>query len=170
MIPGFLAGFREVDVLGTCDRIENPNAPVWSKVHRQGAQVGTLAWRESTGTVAPHIHLAAGLTGLGSTVQLLAGNMLLHGQMTPDVGLRGVSLPAAGRLAFFVRDDPDDHGFADAAHLDSFRVLYLSADGLPAAAPAGTRTYAERELTGRPTLTARRRRWPSHSPVSLPCS
>jgi hypothetical protein len=65
-----------------------------------------------------------------------------------------VSLPAAGRLAFFVLDDPDDYGFADAAHLDSFHVLYLSADGLPAAAPAGTQTYAERELTGRPTLTA----------------
>jgi len=31
MIPGFVAGFREVDVLGTCDRIENPNAPVWSR-------------------------------------------------------------------------------------------------------------------------------------------
>lgn len=67
----------------------------------------------------------------------------------------GVSLPAAGRLAFFVLDDPDDYGgFADAAHLDSFRVLYLSADGLPVAAPAGTQTYAERELTGRPILTA----------------
>ncbi|MEV0952103.1 YwqG family protein [Promicromonospora sp. NPDC050249] len=67
----------------------------------------------------------------------------------------GVSLPATGRLAFFVLDDPDDDGFADAAHLDSFHVLYVSTDGLPVtAAPAGTRTYAERELTGRPTLTA----------------
>lgn len=65
-----------------------------------------------------------------------------------------VSLPAVGRLAFFVLDNPDDYGFADAAHPDSFRVLYLSADGLPVAAPAGTRSYAERELTGRPTLTA----------------
>jgi hypothetical protein len=36
--PGFVAGFREVDVLGTCDRIENPNAPVWSKVHPETAE------------------------------------------------------------------------------------------------------------------------------------
>nr|BFF21429.1 hypothetical protein GCM10025730_49500 [Promicromonospora thailandica] len=66
----------------------------------------------------------------------------------------GVALPAAGRLAFFVLDDPGVYGFADAAHLDSYRVLYLSADGLPVAAPAGTQTYAERELAGRATLTA----------------
>jgi hypothetical protein len=38
MIPGFAAGFREVDVLGTCDRIENPNAPAWSKVHLETAK------------------------------------------------------------------------------------------------------------------------------------
>lgn len=37
VIPGFVAGFREVDVLGTCDRIENPNAPVWSKAHLETA-------------------------------------------------------------------------------------------------------------------------------------
>lgn len=66
----------------------------------------------------------------------------------------GISLPGAGRLAFFVLDDPDNHGFADAAHADSFRVLHLPDDGLPATAPAGTQTYAERDLTSRPTLTA----------------
>jgi uncharacterized protein YwqG len=66
----------------------------------------------------------------------------------------GISVPTTGRLAFFVHDDPDDYGFADGAHLDSFRVLHLSDDGLPATAPAGTQTYAERELTGRAVLTA----------------
>ncbi|MBL0888722.1 YwqG family protein [Myceligenerans indicum] len=66
----------------------------------------------------------------------------------------GIPLPGAGRLAFFVLDDPDNYGFADLAHLDSFRVLHLPDDGLPVPAPDGTQTYAERELTSRPTLTA----------------
>jgi len=64
----------------------------------------------------------------------------------------GISLPAAGRLAFFVLDD--GYGFADATHLDSFRVLHLPDEGLPATAPAGAQTYAVRELTARPVLTA----------------
>lgn len=65
----------------------------------------------------------------------------------------GMPLPGAGRLAFFVLDEPDDYGFADPAHLESFRVLHLPDDGFPATAPAGTQTNAERKLTSRPTLT-----------------
>ena len=77
MIPGFIAGFREVDIVGTCDRIENPDAPIWSKVHLQTVEAhgsGTLAWDETTATVAPHIHVSVGLKGqsaIGYTSHLL---------------------------------------------------------------------------------------------------
>lgn len=70
VIPGFIAGFREVDIVGTCDRIENPDAPVWSRVHLETAEAhgsGTLAWDEAAGAVAPHIHVSAGLKGHGAT-------------------------------------------------------------------------------------------------------
>jgi hypothetical protein len=29
-IPGFIAGLSEVDLVGTCDRLDDPAAPVWS--------------------------------------------------------------------------------------------------------------------------------------------
>ena len=90
-IPGFIAGFREVDLVGTCDKIENPDAPVWSKVHLENAEAhgsGTLAWDETTGKVAPHIHVSAGLKAhsadghtshlLGATVQFLTEMLVIE--------------------------------------------------------------------------------------------
>jgi predicted DNA-binding protein with PD1-like motif len=90
-IPGFIAGFRDVDLVGTCDKIENPAAPVWSKVHLENAEAyggGTLAWDKTTGKVAPHIHVAVGLkahsaTGytshlMGATVQFLTEMLVIE--------------------------------------------------------------------------------------------
>ncbi|GAB3161215.1 hypothetical protein GCM10027059_10840 [Myceligenerans halotolerans] len=80
----FIAGFRDVDLVGTCDKLENPDAPVWSKVHLENAEAhgsGDLAWDDAAGKVAPHIHVSAGLKAhsangysshlLGATVQFL---------------------------------------------------------------------------------------------------
>ncbi|WP_454857658.1 YwqG family protein [Promicromonospora soli] len=66
----------------------------------------------------------------------------------------GIPLPGTGRLAFFVLDQTDDYGFADGAHLESFRVLHLPDDGTPTTAPKGTEVYAEQVLTARPVITA----------------
>jgi len=45
-IPGFIAGFRRVQIVGTCNTIDDPDAPVWDAVHLAGVEAfggGTLA-------------------------------------------------------------------------------------------------------------------------------
>ncbi|GAA2619238.1 DUF296 domain-containing protein [Actinomadura fulvescens] len=37
-IPMFLAAFAEAEVVGTCEKLADPNAPVWSKVHLTNAE------------------------------------------------------------------------------------------------------------------------------------
>jgi predicted DNA-binding protein with PD1-like motif len=83
-IPMFIAGFRSVDLVGTYQRLEDPEAPVWSSVHLEYVEAlggGTLAYDETTSELSPHIHVSVGLkthsaTGytshlLGATVQFL---------------------------------------------------------------------------------------------------
>lgn len=84
-VPMFIAGLSDVDLVGTCEKLENPEAPLWAKVHLETAEAfggGTLAYDESTDTVLPHIHISVGLKPhsamahtshlLGATVQFLA--------------------------------------------------------------------------------------------------
>lgn len=62
-IPSFIAGFSEVEIVGACDKLEDPKAPVWSKVHLTNVEAfggGTLAFDERSGQVHPHIHVAVG--------------------------------------------------------------------------------------------------------------
>jgi predicted DNA-binding protein with PD1-like motif len=62
-IPMFLAGFAEVDIVGTCEKLADPGAPVWSKVEVSGVEAfgcGTLAYDESNDRISPHIHVAVG--------------------------------------------------------------------------------------------------------------
>jgi hypothetical protein len=42
----FLAAFAEADIVGTCDKLDDPAAPVWSKVHLTNAEAlgSTPAW------------------------------------------------------------------------------------------------------------------------------
>lgn len=83
-IPSFIAGFVTADLVGTCQRLDDPQAPVWSKVQLSNIEAlggGTLAWDDTEDRLAPHIHIAVGLkehsaTGhtshlLGATVQFL---------------------------------------------------------------------------------------------------
>lgn len=70
LIPGFIAGFRDVELVGTHNAIENPDAPVWEKVRLENAEAhgsGTLAWDETNDAIAPHIHVSVGLKGAGAT-------------------------------------------------------------------------------------------------------
>lgn len=63
-IPMFIAGFATVDVVGTCTKLEDPLAPVWSSVHLTNVEAlggGTLAYDETTDTISPHIHVTVGL-------------------------------------------------------------------------------------------------------------
>ena len=90
-IPGFIAGFSQVRIVGTCDKLDDPNAPVWSSVHLTNAEAlggGTLAYDPVNNQVAPHIHVAVGLkersaTGhtshlLGATVQFLTEMLVIE--------------------------------------------------------------------------------------------
>ena len=63
-IPMFIAGLSTADIVGTCERIDNPNAPLWSKVHLTNVEAlgaGTLTYDQATDTLQPHIHLTVGL-------------------------------------------------------------------------------------------------------------
>src|SRR5205814_657622 len=80
-IPMFLAGFSEVGIVGACDKIENPEAPVWSKVHLTNVEAlgcGTLAYDPDTDQVLPHIH-----TSLGEKARSAVGHTshLLHARV-----------------------------------------------------------------------------------------
>lgn len=67
-IPMFLAGFAEAEVVGTCERLQDPRAPVWSKVHLTNVEAlgcGTIAAAE--GEIEPHVHAALGLKERSAT-------------------------------------------------------------------------------------------------------
>ncbi|NKY87541.1 PPC domain-containing DNA-binding protein [Nocardia veterana] len=63
-IPSFIAGFSTVDLVGTCEHLDNPDAPVWSKVQLRNVEAlgaGTLAYDPDTNEIKPHIHVTVGL-------------------------------------------------------------------------------------------------------------
>ena len=69
-IPMFIAGMRDVQLVGTCEKLENPDAPVWSAVHLENVEAiggGTLAYDEASCTVLPHIHASVGLKAHSAT-------------------------------------------------------------------------------------------------------
>lgn len=96
-IPAFIAGFRDVQLVGTCEKLDNPKAPVWTSVHLSNVEAlgtGTLAYDHAHDRVAPHIHVSVGLkehsaTGhtshlLTATVQFLT-EMLIIEVTAPDM-------------------------------------------------------------------------------------
>jgi predicted DNA-binding protein with PD1-like motif len=76
-IPTFIAGFAHVKVVGSCQQLEDPNAPVWSHVYLTNAEAhgsGTVAYDPDTDSIAPHIHVSVGLkehSATGHTSHLL---------------------------------------------------------------------------------------------------
>lgn len=86
-IPMFLAGFAEAEIVGACEKIENPDAPVWSKVHLTGVEAfgcGTLAYDPERDEVLPHIHTTLGekaRSATGHTSHLLSARVLFLTEM-----------------------------------------------------------------------------------------
>jgi predicted DNA-binding protein with PD1-like motif len=80
-IPMFIAGFAQAEIVGACEKLENPDAPVWSKVHLTGVEAmgcGTLAYDADTDTVLPHIHTSLGekaRSATGHTSHLLSAQV-----------------------------------------------------------------------------------------------
>lgn len=80
-IPMFIAGFSEVEIVGTCAKIDDPQAPVWSAVHLTNVEVlggGTLAHDPTDQQLLPHIHVTVGLkahSATGHTSHLLSAKV-----------------------------------------------------------------------------------------------
>jgi len=79
-IPMFLAGFAEVDIVGTCEKLDDPKAPVWTKVQLTNVEAmgcGTIA-PGNDGRMLPHIHTSVGLkehSATGHTSHLLSAKI-----------------------------------------------------------------------------------------------
>ena len=62
-IPMFLAAFAEAAIVGACDKLDDPKAPVWSRVHLTNVEAfgcGTLAYDPERDDIVPHIHTTLG--------------------------------------------------------------------------------------------------------------
>ncbi|MFG2440599.1 PPC domain-containing DNA-binding protein [Streptomyces sp. NPDC048508] len=107
-IPMFLGGFRSVQLVGTCDPIDDPNAPVWSSTEYSTLEAlgsGTIAWDEEDDALAPHIHIAVGLKGqsaAGRTSHLLGGSV----QFISELFVVEVSDPLMTRPKFGLHKVP----------------------------------------------------------------
>jgi predicted DNA-binding protein with PD1-like motif len=90
-VPVFIAGFAEVEVVGTCGKLDNPEAPVWSAVHLTNVEAiggGTIAYDDLEGKILPHIHVSVGLKEhsatahtshlLSATVQFLTEMLVIE--------------------------------------------------------------------------------------------
>jgi predicted DNA-binding protein with PD1-like motif len=90
-VPMFLAAFSEIQVVGTCEKLKNPDAPVWSEVHLSNVEAigcGTIAHDPTTKRILPHVHTSVGLKEraadgftshlLGATVQFIAEIILVE--------------------------------------------------------------------------------------------
>ncbi|MFD3959187.1 MULTISPECIES: PPC domain-containing DNA-binding protein [Streptomyces] len=84
-IPTFVGGFSSARLVGTCEPLADPEAPLWEEVTVETLEAlggGTLAWDLDKDCLAPHIHVAAGIKGagaegrvshlLGATVQFIS--------------------------------------------------------------------------------------------------
>jgi predicted DNA-binding protein with PD1-like motif len=61
-VPSFIAGLAEVRIVGACDKLEDPDAPVWSAVHLTNVEAfggGTFTHHDD-GSFSPHIHVTVG--------------------------------------------------------------------------------------------------------------
>ncbi len=99
-LPMFIGGMRELEIVGSCARVTDPEAPLWTPVHLTGADVvgaGTLAYDDDTGTLQPHVHISAGVRAYsadGRTSHLLSGTV----QFLTELVIVEVLTPRLGRL------------------------------------------------------------------------
>ncbi len=118
-IPFFLAGFSEVELVGTCGKVEDENAPVWSSVYLRNVEAaggGTIARDHDTGALSPHIHVAVGVktsSAVAHTSHLLRATILFLTEMIvvevvrPDLTrVKNPDLYNVGLLSLFRNDAP----------------------------------------------------------------
>ncbi|TDB73223.1 PPC domain-containing DNA-binding protein [Micromonospora sp. KC723] len=99
-IPMFIAGLSTAKIVGTCQRLDNPDAPVWTHVDLTNVEAlggGTIAWDDTNQKILPHIHLTAGLkehSATAHTSHLLDATV----QFLTEMLIIEVSSPAMHRL------------------------------------------------------------------------
>lgn len=87
IIPSFIAGFAEVNIVGTCAKIDNPDAPLWDSVYLTNAEAmgaGTVAYNPDENKIEPHIHVSVGLkerSAVAHTSHLLQARVLFLTEM-----------------------------------------------------------------------------------------
>ena len=103
-IPMFLAGFAEADIVGTCEKLDDPQAPVWSKVHVTNIEAlgcGTIA-RDDADGILPHIHTSVGLkehSATAHTSHLLAATIqFLTEMIIVEVDAPEITRPRSRKL------------------------------------------------------------------------
>ncbi|HEY8986008.1 MAG TPA: PPC domain-containing DNA-binding protein [Streptomyces sp.] len=65
-IPTFVGGLRSARLVGSCEPLADPEAPLWEEITVEVLEAlggGTLAWDTEKDCLAPHIHVAAGIKG-----------------------------------------------------------------------------------------------------------
>ena len=103
-LPMFLASFREAEIVGTCEKLADPRAPVWSAVHLENVEAlgcGTIAYDEGEDRILPHVHTTLGLKGhsaAGYTSHLLSARV----QFLAEMVVVEITAPTMRR-----RPDPD---------------------------------------------------------------
>ncbi|WP_424892283.1 PPC domain-containing DNA-binding protein [Streptomyces sp. XH2] len=109
-IPTFIGGFHTARLVGSCQPLADPEAPLWEEVTVESLEVlggGTLAWDPDAGRLSPHIHVTTGLKAasadgrtshlLGAKVQFI-NELVVQEIASPglirraDPGLYGVPL------------------------------------------------------------------------------
>jgi predicted DNA-binding protein with PD1-like motif len=98
-IPSFLAGFSEAEIVGTCERVHDPRAPIWAPTYLTNLDAlgcGTIAYDEAADAVSPHVHVTVGRKAQGAdgfTSHLLRGTV----QFLVEMLLIEVSSPEMSR-------------------------------------------------------------------------
>jgi predicted DNA-binding protein with PD1-like motif len=98
-IPMFIAGFSQIEIVGTCAQVDDPQAPLWTGVHLTNIEAlgaGTIAYDENDQKILPHIHVSVGLkqhSATAHTSHLLAATV----QFLTEMLLVEVTSPAMRR-------------------------------------------------------------------------
>lgn len=99
-IPMFIAAFAEAEIVGTCQKPEDLNAPVWSSVHVDNVEAlgaGTISWDDERQCIQPHIHTTLGLkhqSATGFTSHLLSART----QFVVEMIITEITSPGLRRL------------------------------------------------------------------------
>ncbi|RQW96169.1 PPC domain-containing DNA-binding protein [Micromonospora inaquosa] len=97
---GYIAGFSTVEIVGTCQRLDDPQAPVWDRVHLTNVEAlggGTIAYDDAHDRISPHIHVSVGLkehSATGHTSHLLAATV----QFLTEMLILEVAAPVMRRI------------------------------------------------------------------------